>query len=309
MDIKDIRYFVAIAEGRSMSRAARDLFVSQPALSLVVKKLENELNAKLFIRKGNSLALTLAGEHLLKTGKRLLAEHDSLVTDLKSLSSGKQEVIRFGISSFYSRLYIPDLFLYYEKNLPSVKIIPIETGSSHLEQKVIDGELEFCFEPELPRNEKLAYRTINIEEFLLAIPKDHPVNHYAIASSALPYMDFRRVMHLPFIMHSKGAKSFVMYERLFKHFDFTPNIIYETAFRETMYALTGSGIGISILPEAMLSFNQTPKTPNFYHIAEFDMTRNYSVAYRPGKKFTPSEEHLIDTLTQLMTKTKYYDRA
>ena len=104
-----------------MSRAARDLFVSQPALSLVVKKLENELNAKLFIRKGNSLALTLAGEHLLKTGKRLLAEHDSLVTDLKSLSSGKQEVIRFGISSFYSRLYIPDLFLYYEKNLPSVK--------------------------------------------------------------------------------------------------------------------------------------------------------------------------------------------
>ena len=165
MDIKDIRYFVAIAEGRSMSRAARDLFVSQPALSLVVKKLENELNAKLFIRKGNSLALTLAGEHLLKTGKRLLAEHDSLVTDLKSLSSGKQEVIRFGISSFYSRLYIPDLFLYYEKNLPSVKIIPIETGSPHLEQKVIDGELEFCFVPELPRNEKLAYRTINIEEF------------------------------------------------------------------------------------------------------------------------------------------------
>ena len=309
MDLKDIRYFVAIAEGRSMSQAAKNLFVSQPALSLVVKKLENELNAKLFIRKGNALALTVAGEHLLKTGRRLLAEYDSLVTDLKSLSSGKQEVIRFGISSFYSRLYIPDLFLYYEKNLPSVKIIPIETGSSYLEQKVIDGELEFCFVPESPQNEKLAYRTINIEEFLLAVPKDHPVNHYAIASSALPYMDFRRVMHLPFIMHAKGAKSFVMYERLFKHFDFTPNIIYETAFRETMYALTGSGIGISILPEVMLSFNQTPQTPNFYHIAEFDMTRNYSVAYRPGKKFTPSEEHLIDTLTQLMTKTKYYDRA
>ena len=304
MDLKDIRYFIAIAEGRSMSQAARDLFVSQPALSLVVKKLENELKTKLFTRKGNSLVLTISGEHLLKTGRRLIEEHDSLLSDLRSLSSAKNEVIRFGLSSFYSRIYVPDLFLYYEKNMPSVNIKPFESGSSMLEQMVIDGKLDFCFVPETPQNEFLSYRTINVEEFLLAVPKDNPVNRYAIASSGLPYMDFRHVMHLPFILQSRGAKSSVLCDRLFRHFDFTPNVIFETALRETMYALTGAGIGISILPEVMATFDQTAKSPNFYHIADVDMTRNYSVAYRPDKKFTPSEDHLIDTLTHLIRKSR-----
>ena len=100
MDIKDIRYFIAIAEGRSMSQAAKDLFVSQPALSLIVKKLETEFGTKLFTRKGNSLELTVAGEHLLKKGRQLLEEHESLISDIQSLTAEKKESISFGISSF-----------------------------------------------------------------------------------------------------------------------------------------------------------------------------------------------------------------
>ena len=301
MDIKDIRYFVAIAESQSMSQAARDLFVSQPALSLVVKKLEGEFGTKLFIRKGNTLTLTVAGEHLLNSGRSLLADHDSLIFDLHQLSSTKKEILKFGLSSFYGRQYIPSLFLYYQKNFPSVQLRPYETGSLRLEQMVVDGGLDFCFVPATPQREELLYRTISVEEFLVAIPRNHPSNRHAIASAGFPYIDFKHIQDFPFILHSKGSKTAIFCERLFRHFDFSPNVIFESSSRETLYALTSLGIGASILPSVMAEAKQPYESPAFYRISDLDMTRNYAVAYRPNKKFTPTEEHLINTLKQMMS--------
>ena len=304
MDIKDIRYFIAIAESGSMSQAAKDLFVSQPALSLIVKKLENEFHTKLFTRKGNALELTAAGEHLLKNGRRILEEHEGLISDMQNLATEKKETIRFGISSFYSCRYLPDLFLYYGKNMPSVSLKPIERGSPVLEQMVIDGELDFCFVPEAPKREELVYRTIAVEEFLLAVSKEDSLNLYAVASAGKSYIDFNHVMHKPFILHKSGSKSSVLTDRLFKHFDFKPDVVFETANRDMMCSLAGIGVGVCILPEIMAMLKITQKVPNFYRISDVDMTRNYSVVYRPNKKFSVLEEQLIDILTQLIRQSK-----
>jgi len=304
VDIKDIRYFIAIVEGRSMSQAAKDLFVSQPALSLIVKKLETEFGTKLFTRKGNSLELTVAGEHLLKKGRQILEEHESLISDIQGLTAEKKESISFGISSFYSCRYVPDLFRHYGKHLPSVHLQPLEMGSAWLEQAIIDGEVEFGFVPEVPRREELAYRTIDVEEFLLAVPKEDPVNRYAVVSAERSYIDFKHVMHMPFILHKSGSKSSLLTDRLFKHFNFKPKVIYETANREMMSALAGVGVGVCILPEIMASSKNVKDAPNFYRIAGIDMTRNYSVVYRPSKKFSALEEQLIDILTHFIRQMK-----
>ena len=303
MDIKDIRYFVTIAEERSMSKAARELFISQPTLSQVVRKLEQEFDTSLFIRKGNSLILTAAGEHLLKRGRALLSQHESLVADIHSLSSTKDETITFGIAGFYSRQYIPDLFAYYLENMPSVQLKPYETSSNILEQMVIDGELPFCFVTAAPQREELVYRTIDIEEYLLAISKGHPANKYAISSLDRPYMEFSHVCDASFIMH-KGTKTSNLCNRLFRRYDFSPNVVFETAHMETMYALTSLGIGVCLLPEIITTMRQIYEAPNFYRLAEVDMLSNYAVAYRPDRKLTPGEEALVDTMSRLIAEKK-----
>lgn len=303
MDIKDIRYFVAIAEERSMSKAARVLFVSQPSLSQVVRKLEQEFDTALFIRKGNTLILTAAGEHLLNSGRALLAQHESIVSDLHSLSSSKEETITFGIAGFYSRQYIPELFAYYRENMPSVHLKPFETSSSALEQMVIDGEIPFCFVTAAPQREELVYRTIDIEEYLLAISRDHPANRYAITSLGRPYMDFNHVRDASFILH-KGTKTTILCDRLFRHYDFTPKVIFETGHMETMYALASLGFGVCLLPEIMTTMRLTYDAPNFYRLAEVDMISNYAVAYHPDRKLTPSEEALVSTMSRLIAEKK-----
>ena len=305
VDIKDIRYFVAVAQEHSMSKASQSLFVSQPMLSQTVKKLESEFGTQLFLRKGNTLSLTMAGDHFLKMGLKLLAEHDSLAADMRMLSvSDKEETVRFGISSFYSRQYLPELFLHYINNLPNVRLTPVENGSYHLERMVLGGELDFCFVPSTPEREGLVYRTIDIEEFLLAVPRDHPANQFAVPSTGRPYMEFTHVMDSPFILHYQGSKSWVMCERLFNHYGFTPKVVFETVNRETMYALTSLGIGVCILPEMMSRMHLRQKAPNFYRIADVKMTRSYAVAYRPQTKLTPAQEHLIDVMTRLIMQWK-----
>ena len=304
VDIRDIRYFIAIAEEHSMSKAAQSLFVSQPTLSQTIKKLEEEFGTSLFIRKGNSLTLTMAGDHLLTMGRKLLTEHESITMDLRNFSSAKEETVRFGISSFYSRLYIPELFQYYQNNAPNVRIEPMEISSTQSEQMVLNKELDFCFVPSTPEREGLIYRTIDIEEFLLAVPKNHPANRHAIFSTGRPYMEFEYVKDSPFILHNKGSKSSVIFERLFNHFSFTPKVIFETVSWETMSALASLGIGVCILPETMAQMPVRQELPNFYRFAGINMTRNYAVAYRPEAKFSPAQEHLIDTMTNLIVQRK-----
>ncbi|MBQ4228157.1 MAG: LysR family transcriptional regulator, partial [Clostridia bacterium] len=303
MDIKDIRYFVAIAEEHSMSKAARELFVSQPTLSQVVSKLEQEFDTALFIRKGNALILTAAGESLLNSGRALLAQHESIVTTLHSLSSAKEETIVFGIAGFYSRQYIPDLFAYCRENMPTVHLKPCENTSSNLEQMVIDGELPFCFVTAAPQREELVYRTIDIEEYLLAISKGHPANKYAISSLGRPYMEFSRVRDASFILH-KGTKTTLQCDRLFRHYDFTPNVVFETSHFETMYALTSLGFGVCLLPETITTMPLPYEKPNFYRLSDVEMLSNYAVAYRPDRKLNPSEEALVDIMARLIAKKK-----
>lgn len=303
MDIKDIRYFVAIAEEHSMSKAARELFVSQPTLSQVVSKLEQEFDTALFIRKGNSLILTAAGESLLNSGRALLAQHESIVSTLHSLSSAKEETIVFGIAGFYSRQYIPDLFAYFRENMPTVHLKPCENTSSNLEQMVIDGELPFCFVTAAPQREELVYRTIDIEEYLLAISKGHPANKFAMTSMSRPYMEFDHVRDAPFILH-KGTKTSLLCDRLFRRYDFTPNVVFETGYFETMYALTSLGIGVCLLPETITTMPMPYEAPNFYRLSDVEMLSNYAVAYRPDRKLTPSEEALVDTMARLIAKKK-----
>ena len=105
MDFKALECIVAISEGKSITQAAKNLFISQPALSQYMARVEQELGMPVFIKTGNSIALTSAGEFLAREGKSLLKARDDMLTQLSSLSSERAETLRIGISPFYSKYY------------------------------------------------------------------------------------------------------------------------------------------------------------------------------------------------------------
>ena len=107
MNIKHFQYIRAVAECPTLSAAAEKLFISQPALSQQIRKIEDELGAELFSRDGHSMTLTPQGEIFLRGGTRIIQIYDSLRQEIQLSKAIEVSAVRFGISPFYSQHYLP----------------------------------------------------------------------------------------------------------------------------------------------------------------------------------------------------------
>ena len=146
MDIREISYIIAIADKQSITAAAASLFISQPALSQALRRMEAEAGCKLFVRSGNMTVPTEAGRLLVERGRLILNARDKMLSDVRGVADGRHKTLRFGISPFYSKYYLPDVFRYYVQNLPGVKLEVVEKSSLDLERMVIEDELSFSGE-------------------------------------------------------------------------------------------------------------------------------------------------------------------
>lgn len=301
MNIKAFQYFDATVKNPTLSAAAEELFISQPALSQQIRKIEEEMGAKLFDRAGHSMTLTPAGEVFLSGSRRILQIYESMQREVQLVRSAAQETVRFGISPFYSQHYLPKLLPPFLAQNPQIRVDITEEISSRLEQKLLDGELDFCVLPLYPPNELLEYETIYIEEILLAIPQNHPVNAYAAPASeanSFPIIDLSLLKNEPFIGLKKIQKFSRIGLRLCEEAGFSPKIVCETLNWETVHMLIAAGLGIGFIPRILVGSITDPALEPRYYQLPADAHRAYTVAKRPESLLSPSALILIDSIRQ-----------
>lgn len=142
MDVRELRYFVQIAKERSFTRAAKRLFISQPALSKMMRKLEKELGVDLFIIRPDGVRLTEYGTLLFEKSVPLIQEFEelgNLVTDFRRLPKGKLTV---GVTPMLGTLFMVDIFVGFRKMYPEVDLQLVETGSNEVRRMLNEGELD-----------------------------------------------------------------------------------------------------------------------------------------------------------------------
>lgn len=298
MDFKALEYICAISEAQTISQAAKNLFISQPALSQYLSKVEQELGTPLFVRTGSTMILTSAGAIVVREGRALLTARKELMGQVASLASGRAETLRFGISPFYSKYYLPLLLPYYRANHPHIRLNIVEQSSTELEQRVLDGELDLCFIPAEPTREGLTYRPIYMEEIMIAVPPAHPVNAHAVPSGGTPYLDLGLLRNEPFVELVSSLKFSTMSRRIFRHFSITPNVIYESTSWDTVCMLVAHGIGVGFLPKVLM--HRHLHEPRFYRICGIDSTRTYSAVYASQNRLSHSALNLINVFQRLL---------
>mgnify|MGYP000599206492 CR=1 FL=1 len=298
MDFKALEYICAISEAKTISQAAKNLFISQPALSQYLTKIEKELGAPVFVRTGNVMTLTAAGEILAREGRALLMAREEMLGQVERLSKGNAETLRFGISPFYSKYYLPLLVPYYRTNYPNIQLSIVEQASTELEQLVLDGELDLCFIPAEPVREGLTYRPIYMEEIMIAVPPSHPANAHAIPSAGIPYLDVALLRNEPFVELVPSLKFSKMSQSIFKHFSITPHVVYKSTNWDTVCMLVAGGIGVGFLPKVLI--HRHLHEPKFYRISGIDSTRTYAAVYTRGKRLSPSALNLISVFQKLL---------
>ena len=306
MNIRSFQYFITIAQKPTLSAAAEALYISQPALSQQIRKIEEEVGAKLFIRKGHAMSLTPAGEAFLLCSRRILQFYETMQREVKMLSMAEKDTVHMGISPFYSQHYLPKILPPFLQQHPQINVDIVEEISVNLENKLLQGELDFCALPLYPKNELLEYETIYHEKILLAIPRNHPINaNYpldAIESKTYPTIDLALMKSEPFIGLKKIQKFSSIGLRLCEEAGFVPRTICETMNWETVHLMIASGLGIGFVPEILIGNIQDPEICPCYYQLPSNVYRDYALVHRPGAIFSDAANILRESLREFFRK-------
>ncbi|WP_347834551.1 LysR family transcriptional regulator [Gracilibacillus sp. JCM 18860] len=144
MDIKHLQYFLEVTKTRSFTQAADNLYITQPALSRIIKSLEDELNTSLFVRTRKKLLLTDAGgEVLLHHAEEIAQKIEDLERDLEELHTLNTGHIRIGLPTVVNSFFFSKLIGAFHTEYPPAITFEIEeNGSKMIEEKIINGELD-----------------------------------------------------------------------------------------------------------------------------------------------------------------------
>jgi len=143
MDYRD-EVFLLVAENLSFSRAAEDLFISQPAVTKHIKELESRLNIALFERKGNKIYLTKAGKLIYTHLKKIKQEYQEMEFELGRLNDTFKGVLRIGASSTISQYIIPKVIAAFHKRYPKIELHLLNGNSFEMEQKLFENEIDLA---------------------------------------------------------------------------------------------------------------------------------------------------------------------
>jgi DNA-binding transcriptional LysR family regulator len=261
MELRHLRYFVAVAEELHFTRAAERLHIGQPPLSQQIQALEAELDVQLFERNKRSVRLTAAGLLFLDDARRILGLSEQAATTARRAHRGEIGELRIGFT--YSTPFTP-LFARvinrYRQLYPEVTLTLLETGTLHqidaISQRAMD--LGFLRPPEVVIPDTIVLTVLHEDRMLAVLPVEHPL----AARAQLALADLAGV---PFVMYSKkaGTGFHPRLLRLCRAAGFEPLIGQEAGEAPTIIGLVAAGCGISVLP-----------TP-------FDSIHMEGVCYRP----------------------------
>ena len=245
MELRHLRYFVAVAEERHFGRAARRLRIAQPPLSRQIHALEAELGTPLFLRGSRQVDLTPAGDALLVHARRIFQEVELGTRAARRAAAGEIGRIAIGYPSSLAYTGLTDVLRAFRTRSPSVEVSLRELPPQAQIDALHDRSLDVGFIRSLVAYPSIATERVRREALLVALPADHALaSRTRIALSSLsrePFVLFPR---------ARGASFFDYLMRLCHDAGFTPRIVQEGA-QVDIISLVAAGFGVSILPASV----------------------------------------------------------
>jgi len=245
MELRDLRYFVAVAQHGNFSRAAEQLAVSQPALSEQVRKLEDELGAALFQRTSRGATLTDAGEAFLPRARAVLAEADAAADSVRMVTSGVAGTLTLGFIDSAALALLPPLIRRFTERYPNVKLRLRELGTQQQLEALAGGAIDVGIVRGPVRGEGVSGRRLATEPLLIALPTNHPLAR----QSAIALADLRDEGFVTYPAE-RHAGLYDEMLRLCHAAGFEPRIVQEANEISTICAIVAAGLGVAVVPSS-----------------------------------------------------------
>lgn len=246
MEIRQLRYFVAVAESLSFRRAAEELHIAQPALSRQIQQLEQRLDARLFERDKRSVSLTAAGHAVLEHGRVLLSQMQGLPAIAQRAALGQTGRIRIGYISLVAYEFLPTLVREFRSRLPQVDVLMHEFPVMHQYEPLMQDRFDVAILRPLQPDPLIATQLIDRARFVVALPRNHPL----CQQERLSVADLRREEFIS-LPRANGPSFQAQIVGFCRDAGFCPTVLREVDDSQAMMGMVGAGMGVAIVPESV----------------------------------------------------------
>jgi len=175
MNLKRLEYFCQLAVLGNFTRAANKIGIAQPALTIAIQKLEQEVGLKLINRAEKNALLTAEGKVLYKLASQLLSQAKQVKLELEELKDLERGKIHFGVSAMMGSYYFPQVLTAFKQKYPHIKIHLVDQGTAALEKMLLNGELDLALVRGDLENPQLRYTELINEEIVAGMVSTHPL--------------------------------------------------------------------------------------------------------------------------------------
>ena len=284
MDIKEAKYVLAIAKYKSINKASKALYISQPSLSKYLQNLEYKTNVKLFHHMHGEYIPTYIGERYLQYAKRMLQIEHEWNEELADLQAFKKGELSIAIPILRSSYVIPKTIATFHKQYPNVKIQVFEVANT-VEKTLEDDSIDIVIynTDQLPK--QFDYELIDENEIVLVIRKDHPIVKKAICKEGFdhPWIDINRLKEEPFIsLHPNQISSQVIQDHLQQlSISLTPWM--QTRSSEVAMKMVEEGVGFTFISDGYMKQLSSHKDLIALSIGNHRLFTHMIAAYRHGQ--------------------------
>jgi len=286
MNLRQLRYLVALADERHFTRAAAREHVAQPALSQQIRSLERELGQALVERTTRKVALTQAGEILVARARRALAELDAAQAELQSLAGVQAGRLSVGALHTMGPVDLSLLLATFHDRYPAVELTVREQSSEELAGMLRDDEIDVAFlsVTERIQSRGLALRPLVSEELVVVLPIEHPLAGHEL-------LRLRDLVDEFFISFREGARLRELLVASAAEAGFEPRIALESNESRRIRSLVSRGLGVAILPHSDAA--GPGSLVAVCDLVEPSLTRDITLASRAERRPSPAAEAFV----------------
>lgn len=301
------KYVYEVYKERSFTKAAQNLYISQPSLSARIKKIEEIIGEPLFDRSTTPLQLTEVGKVYIAAAEEITQIEqrvENYINDLAGLKTGNLAV---GASTLFAAYVVPSLITQFNQKFPDVHIQLIEGNTAELEEMLGSNALDFVID-NYHYDSILYNKELYCEEnILLAVPKHFAVNEelgmYQLSykniknknylNQKYPAVPLGRFADLPFIMLTQGNDTRTRGDRLCRNVGFKPNIVLEFNQQSTAYMASSTQLGATFISDILVSQLPTFENLVYYKLDGEEAKRKVFFYYKTHKYKTRVMEEFV----------------
>ena len=301
------KYVYEVYKERSFTKAAQNLYISQPSLSARIKKIEEIVGEPLFDRSTTPLQLTEVGKVYIEAAEEITQIEqrvENYINDLAGLKTGNLAV---GASTLFAAYVVPSLITQFNQKFPDVHIQLIEGNTGELEEMLGSNALDFVID-NYHYDSILYNKELYCEEnILLAVPKHFAINEelgmYQLSykniknknylNQKYPAVPLGRFADLPFIMLTQGNDTRTRGDRLCRNVGFKPNIVLEFNQQSTAYMASSTQLGATFISDILVSQLPTFENLVYYKLDGEEAKRKVFFYYKTHKYKTRVMEEFI----------------